>query len=175
MKITFIGKGIKITNPMRNIITEKLSRCDKYLNKNTEIRVLVRTVKDEQIIEVTIPMEGKKIMRAEERSNNLYEAIDMVEDTITRRLRKTKEKELGNKRHKRVREEETNDDFFDEYPKIVKHKNFDMMMMNPEEAIEEMKMIGHDFYIFKDIKTGATSIVYKRKDKNYGLLSETLN
>lgn len=171
MKLTIIGKTVTITDGMKEAITEKLSKCNKYLKENTPVRVVVRTVKDDQIIEVAIPVGKNKVIRAERRSKDLYEAIDMVEEVLTRQLRKQKERKLDKKRIPTISfaiEEE------EEQTLIKKEKQFDLQMMTPEEAIEEMDALDHDFHLFMNILDGRVGVVYRRKETGYGLLSANM-
>lgn len=172
MKITIVGKTVTVTEGMKGAITEKLSKCDKYLKENTPVRVLVRTVKDDQIIEVAIPVGKNKEIRAERRSKDLYEAIDMVEEVLTRQLRKQKEKQLDKKRAHATTVFDTEDE--EEQTLIRKEKQFDLQMMTPEEAVEEMNALDHDFHLFMNIQDGRVGVVYRRKETGYGLLSANM-
>ncbi|WP_097005307.1 ribosome hibernation-promoting factor, HPF/YfiA family [Lacrimispora amygdalina] len=173
MKISIIGKTVTITEGMREAITEKLSKCEKYLKESTPVKVLIRTVKDDQIIEVSIPIEKNKVIRAERRSKDLYEAIDMVEEVLARQLRKQKEKMLEKKRIPINSVLETEKELEEHYL-VGKEKQFDLEMMKPEEAIEEMECLDHDFHIFMNILDGRIGVVYKRKEYGYGLLSANM-
>ena len=173
MKISIIGKTVTITEGMREAITEKLSKCEKYLKESTPVKVLIRTVKDDQIIEVSIPIEKNKVIRAERRSKDLYEAIDMVEEVLARQLRKQKEKKLDKKRItiSSVLRKEKN---LEEHFLVGKEKQFDLEMMTPEEAIDEMECLDHDFHLFMNIIDGRIGVVYKKKEEGYGLLSASM-
>jgi len=170
MNIKIVGKNVTVSEGMKNKIIEKLSKLEKYeyIKPETTCNVLIRTVKDDQIIEVTIPVENKKVIRAEKRSTDLYAAIDMVEETLTRQIRKKKEKMIGKKRN-------PSKDYVDEEdyltsPTIVKEKVIPMMHMTPEEAAEQMEMLDHDFFLFVNADTGNVSVIYKRKDSDYGMI-----
>lgn len=172
MKLTIIGKTVTITDGMREAITEKLSKCDKYLKENTPVRVVVRTVKDDQIIEVAIPTGKNKEIRAERRSKDLYEAIDLVEEVLNRQLRKQKEKKLDKKRTPvTLLETEPEAEI---KPIIVKEKQFDLQMMTPEEAVEELEALDHDFHLFMNMMDGRVGVVYRRKEAGYGLLAANM-
>ena len=172
MKLTIIGKTVTITDGMREAITEKLSKCDKYLKENTPVRVVVRTVKDDQIIEVAIPTGKNKEIRAERRSKDLYEAIDLVEEVLNRQLRQQKEKKLDKKRMPvMLLETEPEAEI---KPLIMKEKQFDLQMMTPEEAVEELEALDHDFHLFMNVMDGRVGVVYRRKEAGYGLLAANM-
>lgn len=174
MKINLHGDKIKITKPIREYIEKKLSKIDKYFENPEEITAYVKArVNDyKQTIEVTIPVH-KVTIRAEESHSDLYAAIDLVIDKVERQIRKNKTK-LNNK-YKTSDIVDINFDF-EEVPdevvrKIVKRKNIESKPMNEEEAILQMDLIGHDFFIFKNIDEECVSVVYLRKDGNYGIIN----
>lgn len=172
MTFNIRGNKIEITESIRSYIEGKLSKLDKYFESPTEIHanVVVRMSGIDQIIEVTIPIK-KVVLRAEERSKDLYTAIDIISDKLERQIRKNKTK--IHKNHKdtitafvdfEINEEESSEET------IVKRKTFDAKPMNEEEAILQMNLLGHDFFIFKDDQTNNTAVIYKRKDGNFGII-----
>ena len=176
MKCKIRGEKIKITVAIQEYVETKLSKLDKYFKEaDVEANVLIRIKGKEQIIEVTIPYD-KYTLRSEERREDLYAAIDLVIDKLEGQIRKTK-----TKLKKQVKK---NDTFFNfDYEltkeeksesKIVKRKTFEMKPMDEEEAILELELLGHDFFIYKDAHTNEVNILYKRKDGNYGVI-ETNN
>lgn len=174
MQIKMRGEKIKITPAIDSYVSEKVGKLDKYFETPEEISVniLVRIRGIEQIVEVTIPIKNA-VIRAEERSKDLYEAIDLVVDKLERQIRKNKTK-IQKKKNK-VRLPEFNIDYQIEEKeetkgKIVKEKIIETKPMSREEAILQMELVDHDFYVFKDDKTLETSVVYRRKDGNYGVI-----
>jgi putative sigma-54 modulation protein len=168
MNILITGKNVIITEGMRDRITKQISKCEKYLKDNTKVNVLVRTVKEDQIIEVTIPMGKKKTIRVEKRDSDLYEAINMAEEVLMRKLRKEKEKSIDKKR---VAERVTKKPETEPEHSIKKQKVFELAMMTPEDAVLEMESLDHDFHVFMNIEDGRVGVIYKRKECGYGLLS----
>ena len=171
MQIKMRGEKIKITPAIDSYVSEKVGKLDKYFENPEEIsaNILVRIRGIEQIVEVTIPIKNA-VIRAEERSKDLYEAIDLVVDKLERQIRKNKTK-IQKKKNK-VRLPEFNIDYQIEEKeetkgKIVKEKIIETKPMSREEAILQMELVDHDFYVFKDDKTLETSVVYRRKDGNY--------
>ena len=173
MKITLRGKNIEITEAIEEKVSEKLSKLDKYfiVSENVEAKVLVRTYPYGQKIEVTIPTEYV-LLRAEVVDQDLYNAIDLViyklEGQIrkykTRLNRKSKDNKLAfNLASIEPLEEEEED-------VLVKTKTITPKPMDMEEAIMQMELIGHSFFVYRDTETDAISIVYRRNDGDYGLI-----
>lgn len=169
MKIKIVGKNITVTEGIRTKITEKLSKLDRYdfLKENAEVNVLIRTVKNDQIIEVTIPLDNKKMIRAEKRSNDLYAAVDLVEETLAKQIRRMKEKVKDKKKtvsHYDIPEESAE--------KVsIKQKNIPLDCLTVAEAIDDMESLDHDFHLFMNVKTGTPSVVYRRKEGGYGVIA----
>ena len=173
MKITLRGKNIEITEAIEEKVSEKLSKLDKYfiVSENVEAKVLVRTYPYGQKIEVTIPTEYV-LLRAEVVDQDLYNAIDLVIDKLegqirkykTRLNRKSKDNKLAfNLASIEPLEEEEED-------VLVKTKTSTPKPMDMEEAIMQMELIGHSFFVYRDTETDAISIVYRRNDGDYGLI-----
>ena len=173
MKITLRGKSIEITEAIEEKVSEKLSKLDKYfiVSENVEAKVLVRTYPYGQKIEVTIPTEYV-LLRAEVVDQDLYNAIDLVIDKLegqirkykTRLNRKSKDNKLAfNLASIEPLEEEEED-------VLVKTKTITPKPMDMEEAIMQMELIGHSFFVYRDTETDAISIVYRRNDGDYGLI-----
>ena len=176
MKFIIRGKNIDVTEAIKSYIENKLGRLDKYLENPYNITATVNvTVKgNKQIVEVTIPTK-KIILRGEESNEDLYASIDLVSDKLERQIRKNKTK-MASQRAKTIIEdfkfdyiEPLHEDVKEEKI-IVKRKEIETKPMNEEEAVRQMELIGHEFYIFKNADNGKTSVVYKRKDNNYGII-----
>jgi putative sigma-54 modulation protein len=173
MKIIVTGRNIVVTDALRSTVEKKLGKLDKYFSKDVEIKVRLGVEKVRQIIEVTIPFDGA-ILRAEEWSDDMYHSIDKVVDVLERQIRKHKTK-LQRRNHigETIRFENIhalpNDEKENEH-KIVKTKRFAMKPMDAEEAVLQMELLGHNFFVFKDAETDEVNVVYKRKDGNYGLI-----
>lgn len=167
------GDKILVTKAIKEYITDKLDRLNKYFDNPKEItaNILVKVKGFEQTIEVTIPTTNFTI-RNEESAEDLYAAIDLVSDKIERQIRKNKtkinkiEKDSAKKLNLTFIEEEE----VEEDKDIVRRKKLNTKPMSEEEAILQMEMLGHDFFVFKDSETSKICILYKRKDNNYGLI-----
>ena len=179
MNIIISGKQMELTDGIKGTIEEKLGRLDFYLHPETELKVTVSAKKARQKVEATIiPISGP-IIRAEDIEENLYAAIDVVYDKLNKQLRRYKNR-LKDKHQKNesIRFEnvdmsvyeddiESNDNFD---IVIERNKKFDMKPMSAEEAVLQMELIEHDFYMFRNIDTDDISIVYKRKNGGYGMI-----
>ena len=173
MKITLRGKNIEITEAIEEKVSEKLSKLDKYfiVSENVEAKVLVRTYPYGQKIEVTIPTEYV-LLRAEVVDQDLYNAIDLVIDKLEGQIRKYKtrlnRKSKDNKLAFNLASIEPLED--EEEDVLVKTKTITPKPMDMEEAIMQMELIGHSFFVYRDTETDAISIVYRRYDGDYGLI-----
>lgn len=175
MELNIRGDKVTVTKSIKDYIVDKMSRLDKYFeqNKNIKATIIIRVKNDEQIIEVTVPT-NKFTLRAEEKHTDLYAAIDLVVDKLERQIRKNKTK-LNNK-YKNIIELDINTDFDiedteEEDLKIVKRKNIDSKPMDEEEAILQMELLNHDFFVFKNVDEECVSVMYKRRDGNYGIIN----
>lgn len=178
MNIIISGKQLELTDSIKRAVEEKLGKLDFYLNPDTELRATVSTSRLSQKIEVTIiPISGP-IIRAEDSEESLYSAIDSVYDKLDKQLRKYKSRLYD--RHQSndsIRfeniENVENTDYEDEENEeiiISRHKKFDVKPMHPQEAILQMDLLGHDFYMFRNIESDDMALVYKRKSGGYGMI-----
>lgn len=173
MKVTIRGKNIALTEGIEAKINKKLSVLDKYfiMSDSVEAKVLIRVYPVGQKIEVTIPTEYV-LLRAEVVDNDLYNAIDLVIDKLEGQIRKYKtrlsRKSKDNKLAFNVASIEPLDHEEDDV--IVKTKTISPKPMDLEEAIMQMELIGHSFFVYKDTETNLISVVYKRNDGDYGLI-----
>lgn len=173
MKINIRATKIEITDAIREYTEKKLSKLNKYFDDDNTIgaNVVIKPSGAMQKVEITIPIK-KMILRAEEANKDFYAAIGCSIDKLERQIRKNKTRMKKNVGKETIRE--LNLDF--EAPeektenKIVKRKNIDTKPMSEEEAILQMELLGHTFYIFKNDKTGDTNILYKRTDNDYGII-----
>lgn len=174
LKLNIRGDKVSITDAIQNQVMEKLNKLNQYFENPEEITAQVKVSVNglNQTIEVTVPTK-RFTLRAEESHNDLYAAINLVADKLERQIRKNKTR--LNRKYKNVEKFEMIMDF--EVPedeiednKIVKRKEIEMKPMDEEEAILQMELIGHDFFIFKNEKNDCVSVIYKRKNNTYGII-----
>ena len=170
MKINIHGRKLEVTDAIKSYIEEKLKKLDKYFEDPSDITatVVVKVRGNDQIIEVTVPSK-RFTLRGEESHKDLYAAIDLVTDKIERQIRKNKTRIKKNYKEVITFNNEV-DDIEEDNNTIIKRKTIDMKPMSEEEAILQMNLLGHDFFVFNNTNTQTVSILYKRKDGNYGIL-----
>ena len=172
MRYTIAGRNIEVTQGLRDAITDKIGKLDRYFTPDTEVNVTLSVQRERQNIEVTIPIKGT-IIRAEESSNDMYVSIDLVEEIIERQILKYKKKLIDRKQSSpsfsdSFLQEET--PITEEEIKIVKTKKFAVKPMDPEEACLQMELLGHSFYVFLNAESEQVCVVYRRKGGTYGLI-----
>lgn len=180
------GENIEVTESIRTYIEKKIDKLTRYFTNvpDATAHVNLKVYSDRQAkVEVTLPL-PYLTLRAEETSGDLYGSIDLVVDKLERQLRKYKTKINRKVREKGRRERELkqmdmmdvdlllddDNEEVDNHFVIERTKNLDLKPMDSEEAILQMNMLGHDFFIFEDVEHGGTSIVYRRHDGKYGLI-----
>lgn len=170
MEMNIRGDKIKVTDSMKNYITEKLSKLDKYFGtQEIKCNVVIKVKEKDQIIEVTIPA-NKFTLRAEEKHTDLYAATDLVIDKLERQIRKNKTKLTKYKTFEPIMVEEEVPGK-EEFSKIIKRKTLEIKPMDEEEAMLQMDLIDHDFFVFNNIDEGCISVLYKRKDGSCGIIN----
>jgi len=176
MIINISTKNLNASDHLRSTIESKLSRLDKYFSSDIETNVTLSMEKGRQKIEATINADGA-IFRAEESTQDIYNGIDRIVDKLSGQMSKFKRKIANrHKDNKAIHFEDIPDspehsgDGFE----IVRRKTYELLPMTPEEAILQMELLSHTFYVFLDMDRSQASVVYKRNDGKYGLLETTI-
>ncbi|WP_347128172.1 ribosome hibernation-promoting factor, HPF/YfiA family [Staphylococcus capitis] len=183
------GDNLTITDAIRNYIEDKIGKLERYFNNvpNAVAHVKVKTYSNSATkIEITIPLKDVTL-RAEERHDDLYAGIDLITGKLERQVRKYKTR--VNRKHRDRGDQEVfvaevqeaspgevsgaEESVSDSEIEIIRSKQFSLKPMDSEEAVLQMNLLGHDFFIFTDRETDGTSIVYRRKDGKYGLIETT--
>ena len=181
MKYIIRGENIEVTDPIREYVEKKIDKLKRYFETTptSDVHVNLSVYNDEQQIEVTIPMTDL-LLRAEEEHTDLYAAIDLVVDKLERQIRKYKTKVNRKSRQKGApkhifaeMEKEAAEDELEDDIEIVRTKRFNLKPMDSEEAVLQMDMLGHAFFVFTNAETNHTNVVYRRKDGKYGLIEPT--
>src|SRR5699024_8080293 len=179
MKFNIRGENIEVTGAIREYVEKKISKLERYFDSapTSDVHVNLSVYNDEQRIEVTIPMTNL-LLRAEVQHIDLYAATDLVVDKLERQIRKYKTKinrksrQGGSAKHvfAEMEREATNNHVAEDtdYFQIVRTKRFNLKPMDSEEAILQMDMLGHSFFVFTNDVSGETNVVYRRKDGRYG-------
>ena len=175
------GENVEVTPAIREYVEKKVAKLERYFSEGitATAHVSLKVYQDKQTkVEITIPMKDLTL-RAEERHNDMYAAIDLIVDKLERQIRKYKTRVNRKSREKGGVEalfasfessKDVVEDDVDSEIKIVRTKRFDLKPMDQEEAVLQMNMLGHNFFVFTDAETNGTNIVYKRKDGKYGLI-----
>ncbi len=185
MQLILKGKNVEITDWLRQYVEKKVNKLDRYLPDIHEARVELsvektRSSQDRQIAQLTVRSDGV-ILRAEERTDDMFAAVDAVVDKMHRQIARYKGKRInrwqGQGRSNRGEvelpplDEEALEELAEEQERrIVRIKRFAVSPMDENEAIEQMELLGHDFFIFYNPNSGMLNVLYRRKDGNYGLL-----
>jgi len=181
MNYNIRGENIEVTPAIREYVEKKITKLERYFTETPQanVNVNLKTYSDKKAkVEVTIPMPNL-VLRAEEVHDDMYAAIDLITDKLERQIRKHKTKvnrkfrekggltelfKINGSEKAEVAVEDENE------LEVVRRKSFDLKPMDSEEAILQMNMLGHSFYVFTNAVTNSTNVVYKRKDGRYGLI-----
>ncbi|WP_078429900.1 ribosome hibernation-promoting factor, HPF/YfiA family [Alkalihalobacterium alkalinitrilicum] len=179
MNFNIRGENLEITPALRSYVEKKVSKVEKYFDSTplSEVHVRLQVMNNENIIEVTIPM-PQLLLRAEEKHEDMYAGIDLVVEKLERQIRKHKTKvnrkfrQDGTLKYmfKNDIEPLTEEGIESEDIDIVRTKRFTFKPMDAEEAVLQMDMLGHSFFVFNNAVNGETNVVYRRKDGRYGLI-----
>ncbi|HYH02391.1 MAG TPA: ribosome-associated translation inhibitor RaiA [Bacillota bacterium] len=174
MLVTVIGKNIEVTNALREYAEKKVSKIVKFFEKSpVGAQVTLSTERGKHVVDITVQVNGL-LLRGEDKTNDMYVSIDGAIEKIERQVQKFKTK-LNRKFQKENQvvlaplpqtvgtKEETE-------PQIKRTKRFAIKPMSVEEAVMQMDLLDHDFYVFSNSDTEEVNVVYRRKDGNYGLI-----
>ena len=169
MKITIVGRKVNLRDNFKELAEKKLSKFDRIFDEDAEATVTVTVERNRQTVEITIKQRGM-IYRAEETTQEMNEALDHVVAALGKQIRRNKTKLERKKKMQPVELTDTYYDEPDEEYQLVRTKRFFVKVMTPEEAILQMNLLGHEFFMFRDDVSGEINVVYRRKDGDYGLL-----
>lgn len=175
MRYTVTGKNIEVTEALKDIAVQKISKLEKFFATETSANITMSVEGDVHKIEVTVPIKGS-VIRAEDQEDTMYAAIDIVVDKLERQLLKHRKKIINRHRNTGAFHEEylEYDEEDESKIKIVRSKRFAMKPMDAEEACMELELLGHDFFVFMNAETDEVNVVYKRKNGAYGLIEPEL-
>ena len=176
IKYSIRGENLEVTEAIRDYVVSKLEKIEKYFQAEQELdaRVNLKVYREKTAkVEVTIPL-GSITLRAEDVSQDMYGSIDLVTDKIERQIRKNKTK-IERKNKNKVATSQSFTDALVEDPnvvqsRVVRSKQIDLKPMDLEEAILQMDLLGHDFFIYVDVEDQTTNVIYRREDGEIGLL-----
>jgi len=190
MQLVLKGKNFVISDKIRSYVEKKIGKLDSYLPDISETRVEIteektKSARDRKIVQITLRTNGT-ILRAEERSDAIYACIDAVSDKIHRQIARYKGKRID-RWHGHTNKQQRFEEMMPELDpeildtlaeererEIVRVKRFVVYPMSEEEAVEQMELLGHNFYVFFNATVGRINVLYRRADKNYGLIDPEL-
>ncbi|NLJ34587.1 MAG: ribosome-associated translation inhibitor RaiA [Firmicutes bacterium] len=172
MRIIVKGKNIAVTPALRQHVEKKLTRLARYYEGITEATATLSVEKGRHIVEVTAPLNGGMLIRGEEETHDMYASIDLVLEKLERQIEKYKTKIARQIKNSSLLDlaTPTQGDAAAEEPRLVRTKRFAMKPMSVDEAILQMNLLGHDFFVFCNADTDEVNVVYLRRDGNYGLI-----
>ncbi|MDI9471866.1 MAG: ribosome-associated translation inhibitor RaiA [Tissierellia bacterium] len=181
MKIEILGKNVNVSDAVRDRIEGKLRKLSKHFHNEVEAVVNLSQVKNSHIVEITIPLKNGAFIRVEESNFDMIASIDKALEKLSRQIRR--HKTALRKRYQSnesIRFEELNlleeeADEAEEEIRIVRTKAFPIKPMDPEEAIMQMNLLGHNFYVFLNAQTEEVNVVYSRKNGGYGLIEPVID
>ena len=170
MKISVFGKQMTVRESLIGVVEKKMAKFDKFFGENTEAFVTCKVTRGVKIIEITVNY-GGTTYRCEEESETFITALDRAVEGLERQIRKNKTRvEKSLKRGAFVISDDDDDEYEEEGEFKIRTKVFDIKPMTAEEAILQMNLLGHDFFMFLDADNGKNAVVYKRADGDYGLI-----
>lgn len=170
MKVLVRGRNVDVTNALKEYVEKRVGKLTRFLDDIEEATVIMVVEGDSHKVEVTVPFNGM-ILRGEEATGDMYGSIDLVVDKLEKQIEKYK----GKINRRRVQYDakvpvDNKYAYEDEGPSVVKTKRFAVKPMPVEEAVLQMNLLGHSFFVFSNAETEQVNVVYKRKDGNYGLI-----
>lgn len=169
MHVTISGKGMEVSDYLKDLATKKVSKLRRYFDENTEAQITMSIQKSRHIVEVTIPFDGV-VLRGEESSGDMYASVDGVVKKLEKQIHK----------HRTALKKRLRDDAFskkydtfeidEKSPAIVRTKRFVVKPMDIEEAKMQMELLGHQFFVFRNAKTNEINVLYQRHDGDLGLI-----
>jgi len=173
MRVIVTSKNVKLDDHLKENIEKKFGKLSKYFSDDLGVNVMLSSEKNRKKVEATIKTKGM-IFRAEDRAGDYYEEVDNVVEKLSTQMSRFKTK--IQRKHK-----DNKDLSFASWPeneeqediKVVKKKKFELEPMTVDEAVMQMEMLEHNFYVFLNMETDSVNVVYKRNDKDYGLLETT--
>ena len=175
MKLEIRTRNVELTEALRRYVEKRLARVGRYLDGIEEVQVRLRLERSRHVVEVTIPLDGL-VLRAEEQTCDMYASVDLVVEKLERQIAKYKTRLIRRLRTAGTREaaapgtSEEKPEELGEEATIARVKRFPIKPMSVDEAILQMNLLGHNFFVFANARTAKINVVYRRRDGGYGLI-----
>ena len=176
MRIEFLTKNYNASDKLKDVITKKVDRLDKFFDDDVRVKIMLKEANDVQTLELTVMLDGI-VMRAEVSSGNMYDNIDLALPKLEKQIIKHRSKLMSKSKKFRIKELSTDYTPPAEQEKshgVVRSKTFELSPMTVEDAIDELELLGHTFFVFCNKGTKAVNVVYKRNDGDYGLIETVI-
>lgn len=168
MNIIIRGKHIEVTDALKDYVTKRVGKLEKYSDEFQEIQVTLLVERDRHRVEVTAPINGM-ILRGEEETADMYSSIDLVLEKLERQIDKYRTRISRRMRTKALKDHEMAPEPEGQHD-VVRNKKFQAKPMSIDEAIMQMNLVGHSFYVFTNSDTQQINVVYRRNNGDYGHL-----
>ncbi len=170
MRIEFLTKNYNPSDKLKDVITKKIDRLDKFFEEDMKVKVMLKEANDVKTLELTMVQDGK-VLRSEVSSDNMYNNIDDALPKLEKQIIKHRDKLAARFKKFRVKELVEPEAAPVEKPRsVVRRKEYTLTPMTVEDAVEELELVGHSFYVFDNKSTGRVSVLYRRNDGDYGLI-----
>jgi putative sigma-54 modulation protein len=188
MDVKIHSHNLEVTQRLESYVEKKTDRLDRYMPNLTDVNVDLstentRSAGERQVAQITVRDDRGTILRAEERSSDIFAAIDAVIDKLYRQIKRYRGKQKRRWRGNSIQDEAIigeplpldEEDAEEIEQNIVRYKRFPIQPMSAEEAIEQMELLGHDFFVFFSAEEEAINVLYRRRDGNYGILQPDMD
>lgn len=173
MRIEFLTKNYNPSEKLKDVITKKVERLDKFFEDDTKVKILLKKANDVETLELTIVLDSS-VMRAEVSGDNMYDNIDIALPKLEKQIIKHRTKLVTKSKKVRIKELDASSvppaDKEDSQHGVVRSKSYELTPMTVDDAIEELELVGHSFYVFSNKATKNVNVLYKRRDGDYGLI-----
>lgn len=176
MRISIRGKNVDTTPPVREYLSKRLTKVERHFGSEVGINVSLSKEVEGYGAEITVPINGL-LIRSEETAGDLYSAIDLSVDKLVRQVNRFRKRLNARRQASSIKQmpflsetEPMVDELEEQNGQIVRVKRFALKPMPAEEAVLQMNLLGHDFFVFTSSESNQVSVVYRRHDGNYGLI-----
>ncbi|MCI8458414.1 MAG: ribosome-associated translation inhibitor RaiA [Clostridia bacterium] len=169
MRIEFLTKNYNPSDKLKDVVTKKVERLDKFFEDDTKVKILLKKANDVETMELTILLDGS-VMRAEVFGDNMYDNIDIALPKLEKQIIKHRSKLTAKSKKVRMAEFVAAPAEKDDVHGVVRSKSYQLTPMTVDDAIEELELVGHSFYVFANKNTDNVNVLYKRHDGDYGLI-----
>jgi len=171
MNISIRGKQMEVTDALKDYVIKRVGKLEKYSDEFKDVKVTLLVEEGRHRVEVTAPLQGM-ILRGEEESGDMYASIDLVVEKLERQIEKYRTRINKRMRTKVLKDHEIEHPALeeDDNEQVVRRKKFGTKPMSVEEAIMQMNLVGHNFFVFTNMETNTINVVYRRRMGDYGLL-----